>query len=96
MNKRSLATLAAGSALAAAALSPAHAAMGNPFEATALPAGYQVADAGKKAEAACGASKKQEASCGAAKKEADMKKAKAKEASCGASKKQEASCGAKK
>lgn len=96
MNKRTLATLTAGSALALAALHPAHAAAGNPFAATPLKAGYQVADAGKAGEASCGAAKKEaemktakqaEASCGAAKKEAEMKAVKQQEASCGASKK---------
>ncbi|MDH5204049.1 MAG: hypothetical protein OEY75_07560 [Hylemonella sp.] len=100
MKKQSFLSLAAGSALAAAALSPVHAAQGNPFEARSLQQGYQVADAGKMAEASCGAAKKDakqmEASCGAAKKDAEMKNAKKKDASCGASKKTEASCGAKK
>lgn len=86
MKKRTLATLTAGSALALAALQPAHAAAGNPFAATPLQAGYQVADAGKQAEASCGAAKK-EAEMKAAKMEADAKAAKKQEASCGANKK---------
>ncbi|HCY16654.1 MAG: hypothetical protein A2Z93_14925 [Curvibacter sp. GWA2_64_110] len=92
MNKRSLVTLAAGSVLAAA-LAPAYAAAGNPFAATQLKTGYQVAQAdtkqkdGKCGEAKCGASK-----AGMETKASDKKK----DGSCGGDKKPEASCGAKK
>jgi uncharacterized low-complexity protein len=85
MKKPTLVTLAAGSLLAAT-LSPAHAAAGNPFEATRLDAGYQVAQADKKKDGKCG-----EAKCGSAKPAGDKKK----DGSCGG-KKPEASCGAKK
>lgn len=87
MNKQSLLSLAAGATLAAAALTPAHAAKGNPFEASKLDAGYQVAQAdGKKKDGKCG-----EAKCGSTKAADDKKK----DGSCGG-KKPEASCGAKK
>lgn len=99
MKKSTLATLAAGATLA---LGSAHAATGNPFEATRLDAGYQLAQADKKSDASCGG-KKADAKCGADKKAADMKgsgmkdgmKDKKMDASCGG-KKGEASCGAKK
>lgn len=88
MKKQTLVSLAAGSVLAAAALTPAHAAQGNPFEAQPLQAGYQLAQAGdKKTEASCGGKKKVEASCGADKKAADK---------MAGEKKVEASCGGKK
>lgn len=90
MNKHTLVTLAAGSLLAAA-LSPAHAAPGNPFEAQALKAGYQVAQAGdKKKDGKCG-----EAKCGSDKKGAQTMNDKKQDASCGG-KKKDASCGASK
>ncbi len=83
MNKQQLLTIALGSAFAAVAALPAHAA-GNPFAAKTLDAGYQVAQADTKAkDGKCG-----EAKCGADKK--------AKEGSCGGDKKKDASCGAKK
>lgn len=94
MIKRSLVSLAAGSALAAAALSPAQAANGNPFEAKPMHAGYQVADAGDKMkEASCGADKAKAAKTMAddkmkAKTMSDdkMKPTKQTEASCGGKK----------
>lgn len=88
MNKRSLVSLAAGSVLAAAALIPVHAAIGNPFAATQLQAGYQVAQADtKQKDGKCG-----EAKCGADKKGAQTKAAdKKKDGKCG-----EAKCGAQK
>ena len=97
MKKQQLLSLALGSAFAVAAISPAMAA--NPFEASKLDSGYQLAQAdmkqkdGKCGEAKCGADKKgatkaKDASCGADKK--------AKEGSCGGDKKKDASCGAKK
>jgi uncharacterized low-complexity protein len=107
MNKQQLLTIALGSALAAVASLPAHAA-GNPFAAKTLDAGYQVAQADMKGdmkadmkakEASCGADKKmdkamdkkKDGSCGADKK-ADMKiDSKAKDGKCG-----EAKCGADK
>ncbi len=94
MKKSTLATLAAGATLA---LGSVHAATANPFEATRLDAGYQLAQADKKTDASCGG-KKADAKCGADKKAADMKdgmKDKKTDASCGG-KKSEASCGAKK
>ncbi|MER2538112.1 MAG: hypothetical protein ABTQ26_02615 [Azonexus sp.] len=98
-------SLAIGSAFAAATLTPvAHAANDNPFGATKLAAGYQLAQAdtkkmdGKCGEAKCGAEKKaaekkKDGKCGEAKCGADKKAA---EAKCGADKKGEAKCGADK
>ncbi len=81
MKKQQLISLALGSAFAVATISPAVAA--NPFEASKLDNGYQLAQADmKKKDGKCG-----EAKCGADKK---------KEASCGGDKKKDASCGAKK
>lgn len=94
MKKQTLVSLAIGSAFTAAALTPvAHAAAENPFGASKLQSGYQLAEAdtkmkdGKCGEAKCGADKKAEAKCGADKK-GDMKSdSKAGEAKCGANKK---------
>lgn len=106
MKTTKILSLAIGSAFAAVALSPMANAADNPFGATKLEAGYQLAQAdskkmdGKCGEAKCGADKKKaaEAKCGADKKAeakcgADMKAA---EAKCGADKKGEAKCGANK
>ncbi|MFH1657940.1 HvfA family oxazolone/thioamide-modified RiPP metallophore [Ferribacterium limneticum] len=104
MKTTKILSLAIGSAFAAATLSPlAHAAGDNPFSASKLEAGYQLAQAdtkmkdGKCGEAKCGADKKAgekmkdgkcgEAKCGADKKGADKKK----DGKCG-----EAKCGADK
>jgi uncharacterized low-complexity protein len=105
MKTTKIVSLAIGSAFAAATLSPiAHAANDNPFGATKLEAGYQLAQAdAKKMDGKCG-----EAKCGADKKAAEKKKdGKCGEAKCGADKKAmddkkkdgkcgEAKCGAKK
>ena len=92
MNKKEIVSLAIGSAFASVALTPlAHAAGDNPFAATKLEAGYQLAQAdSKKMDANCGADKKgSEAKCGADKKSTEAK--------CGADKKgAEAKCGADK
>jgi len=92
MKKQNLVSLAVGSAFAAAALTPmAHATSDNPFGATRLQAGYQLAEADTKTkDGKCGADKKAaEAKCGADKK--------AVEAKCGADKRAaEAKCGADK
>jgi uncharacterized low-complexity protein len=96
-------SLAIGSAFAATALTPLSHAADNPFGATKLEAGYQLAQAdtkgkdGKCGEAKCGADKKAaekkkdgkcgEAKCGADKAAADKKK----DGKCG-----EAKCGADK
>jgi uncharacterized low-complexity protein len=105
MKKSQLLSIAIGSAFASAALTPLAHAAENPFGATKLEAGYQLAQAdtkkkdGKCGEAKCGGDKKAaEAKCGADKKGeakcgADKKAA---EAKCGADKKGEAKCGAKK
>ena len=90
MKTTKIISLAIGSAFAAATLTPvAHAANDNPFGATKLEAGYQLAQADtKKMDGKCG-----EAKCGADKKAAEKKK----DASCGADKKgAEAKCGADK
>jgi uncharacterized low-complexity protein len=92
-----------GSAFAAAALAPLAQASDNPFVATSLATGYQLAQAdGKQSDGKCG-----EAKCGAEKKSVEKKKeGKCGEAKCGADKKTiekkkegkcgEAKCGADK
>jgi len=93
-------SLSLGSVIAAAALAPLAHAGDNPFAAKQLSAGYQLAQADKKADGKCG-----EAKCGADKKAAEkMKEGKSSEAKCGADKKSDkmsdkktdASCGAAK
>ena len=89
-------SLTLGSVIAAAALAPLAHAGDNPFTAKQLSAGYQLAQADKKADGKCG-----EAKCGADKKAAEkMKEGKSSEAKCGSDKKSdkktEASCGAAK
>ncbi len=100
MKKHNLASLAVGSAFAAMALSPLAHAAENPFGATKLAVGYQLAEADTKMkDASCGASKRTEASCGAEKKAAEAKAMKDKkaDANCGANKKAaDANCGANK
>src|SRR5574343_667264 len=103
MKKQTLVALASGSVLAATLLAPAaHAASDSPFAAKQVSAGYQLAQADKKADGKCG-----EAKCGAQKAGADKKAdGKCGEAKCGADKKAgdkkkdgkcgEAKCGAKK
>ena len=101
MKNAKIISLAIGSAFAAATLTPvAHAANDNPFGATKLEAGYQLAQAdtkkmdGKCGEAKCGAEKKAAAKAlNDAGSRADKKAA---EAKCGADKKGEAKCGANK
>ena len=94
MKKQNFVSLAAGSAFAAIVLSPVAHATDNPFGATKLQAGYQLAQADTKMkDGSCGGDKKMDAKCGEAKCGADKKKA---EAKCGADKKTDASCGAKK
>ena len=86
MKKQNLVSLAVGSAFAAIALSPVAHAAENPFGATKLEAGYQLAQADTKTkDGKCG-----EAKCGADKKaagEKKMKDGKCGEAKCGADKK---------
>lgn len=110
MKKQNLVSLAVGSAFAAIALSPAAHAADNPFGATKLQAGYQLAQADTKMkDGSCGGDKKMDAKCGADKKAAEAKcgadkkkdascgaAKKSGEAKCGADKKKDASCGAKK
>ena len=104
MKTRKIVSLAIGSAFAAVALTPITQAAGNPFAASKLDSGYQVAQAdtkqkdGKCGEAKCGADKKvvekkKDGKCGEAKCGAEKKAA---EAKCGADKKGEAKCGADK
>lgn len=89
MKKHNLVSLAVGSAFAAIALSPVAHAAENPFGATKLEAGYQLAQADTKMkDGSCGGDKKMDAKCGADKKAAEAK--------CGADKKKDASCGAAK
>ena len=110
MKKQNFVSIAVGSAFAAIALSPLVHAGENPFGATKLEVGYQLAQADTKMkDASCGGDKKMEAKCGAEKKASEAKcgadkkkdascgaKKKAAEAKCGADKKMDASCGAKK
>lgn len=110
MKKQNFVSLTVGSAFAALALSPLAHAADNPFGATKLEVGYQLAQADTKMkDASCGGDKKMEAKCGAEKKASEAKcgadkkkdascgaKKKAAEAKCGADKKMDASCGAKK
>ena len=95
MTKRTtLLTAALGSAFAAtAALAPIAQAADNPFAASQLSSGYQLAQADKKMDdkkkdGSCGGDKKKDGSCGGDKKAADKKKdGKCGEAKCGADKK---------
>lgn len=110
MKKQNIASLTIGSAFAAITLSPLAHAADNPFGATRLAAGYQLAQADTKMkDGNCGGDKKMDAKCGADKKAAEAKcgadkkmdakcgaDKKAKEANCGADKKMDAACGAKK
>ena len=110
MKKHNLVSLAVGSAFAAIALSPVAHAAENPFGATKLEAGYQLAQADTKMkDGSCGGDKKMDAKCGADKKAAEAKcgadkkkdafcgaAKKSTEAKCGADKKKDAACGAKK
>ena len=102
MKTKQILSLAIGSAFAAATLSPLAHATDNPFDATRLEAGYQLAQAdtkgkdGKCGEAKCGADKKaaekkKDGKCGEAKCGADKKADKKKDGKCG-----EAKCGADK
>ena len=83
--KKRIASLAVGSAFAAVALAPLAQAADNPFAATELKGGYQLAQADKKADAKCGGEKKMDAKCGGEKKI---------DAKCGGDKKGEHKCGA--
>ncbi len=100
MKKQNIVSLAIGSAVASLAFSPVAHAADNPFGATKLEAGYQLAQADTKMkDANCGANKKAaEAKCGADKKAAEAKAAadKKKDGACGGDKKKDGSCGAKK
>jgi hypothetical protein len=100
MKKQNFVSIAVGSAFAAIALSPLAHAGKNPFGATKLEAGYQLAEADTKMkDGSCGGDKKMEAKCGAEKKAAEAKAMKDKkmDAKCGAEKKgAEANCGANK
>ncbi|MCE1180898.1 MAG: hypothetical protein LWW81_01105 [Rhodocyclales bacterium] len=108
MKKQNVFALAAGSAFAAALFSPLANAADAHFSAQPLSAGYQLAQADKKAdgkcgEAKCGANKrlekKAEANCGGKKADAscgaDKAGGKKMDGSCG-DKKMDASCGADK
>jgi len=100
MKKQNVVSLAVGSAFAAIALTPTVHAAENPFGASKLEVGYQLAEADTKTkDAKCGADKKAaEAKCGADKKAAEAKAMsdKKKDGSCGGDKKKDGSCGAKK
>lgn len=91
---KTLMSAALGSAFAAtAALAPVAHAADNPFAASQLSSGYQLAQAdtkmdGKKKDASCGGDKKKDGSCGGDKKASDKKKdGKCGEAKCGGDKK---------
>jgi len=89
MKKQNFVSLAVGSAFAAVALSQLAHAADNPFGATKLEAGYQLAQADTKMkDGSCGGDKKMDAKCGGDKKAAEAK--------CGADKKKDAACGAAK
>lgn len=100
MKKQNVISIAVGSAFAAIALTPTVHAAENPFGASKLEVGYQLAEADTKMkDANCGANKKAaEAKCGADKKAAEAKAAadKKKDGACGGDKKKDGSCGAKK
>ncbi|MCE1240425.1 MAG: hypothetical protein LWW83_10935 [Azonexaceae bacterium] len=106
MKTRQIVSLAIGSAVAAAAFAPLAQAADNPFAVKPLTAGYQLAQADKKADGKCGeakcgadkkaAEKKRDGKCGEAKCGADKKADKKADGSCGADKKKDAGCGAKK
>jgi len=83
-NSQKTLALAVGSAFALSLASAPINAAENPFEATTLSSGYQVADHGKEGEGKCGTGK-----CGA-------EKGKAKEGSCGGEKSAEGKCGGEK
>lgn len=86
---KTLMSAALGSAFAAtAAIAPLAHAADNPFAASQLSSGYQLAQADKKQDGSCGGDKKKDAKCGADKKAAGDKK---KDGKCG-----EAKCGADK
>lgn len=103
MNKsqKTLALALSGAFAFSMAATPVHAESANPFSATTLSTGYQVADAEKAKEGKCSAGK-----CGAEKmeKKADGKcgtgkcgaNKKAKEGSCSAEKMKEGACSAEK
>jgi uncharacterized low-complexity protein len=98
MKKQNLVSLAIGTAFAAVALAPAAHAAGNPFGATQLEAGYQLAQAdtkmkdGKCGEAKCGADKKAPRQSGADKKKTPLWCGQeSKRSKCGADKKMDAS-----
>lgn len=95
MKKQTLVTLAIGSVFSMAALTPlAHASGDNPFGASKLQAGYQLAEADtKQKDGKCG-----EAKCGADKMKAAEKKAAEKmpDGKCGGNKMPEGKCGADK
>lgn len=106
MKTKNLVSLAIASTFAGAAAMPLAHAAENPFGATKLEAGYQLAQAdtkmkdGKCGEAKCGADKKaaaekkmKDGKCGEAKCGADKK---AKEGKCGGDKKTDGKCGAAK
>lgn len=82
----SLKSITLSSAVAVALASGHVAASENPFSATALEGGYQIAAEGKCGEAKCGADKKSDGKCGEAKCGADKKKTEGKcgEGKCGA------------
>jgi uncharacterized low-complexity protein len=106
MKKQSLVSLAIGSTFATLALAPAVQAVENPFAATLLSSGYQLAQADKQAEGKCGegkcgankqrAEKKQDGKCGEAKCGANKNAGKKQDGSCGSAKKADGSCGAAK
>lgn len=106
MKKTTVARFALGSAAVALALSPLAYAGENPFSVKPLSAGYQLAQADKKADGKCGeakcgaekrsAEKKKDGKCGEAKCGADKKTDKKADGSCGAGKGADQTCGAKK
>lgn len=97
-NSQKTLALAVGSVFALTMATASVSAAENPFEATTLSSGYQVAEHGKEGEGKCGtgkcgAEKAKEGSCGEKGKEGKCgaEKAKAKDGKCGTGK-----CGAEK
>ena len=96
--KKTALTLALGTVFAASlATSPVLRAADNPFEMDSLKNAYQVAQADKKKEGACGGDKKKEGACGGDKqKEGACGGDKKKEGACGGDKKKDGACGGDK
>lgn len=87
-NSQKTLALAVGSAFALTMATASVSAAENPFEATTLSSGYQVAEHGKEGEGKCGTGK-----CGAEKAKEGACGEKGKEGKCGAEKAKDGKCG---